>query len=344
MNHFIGKSSILFHTPVYIRSSASVVSQKEGEGPLKDYFDLICPDSSFGADNWEAAESSMQKDGVSIALSKESLTEKDIQFSFGGDLLAQTIASSFGAGSFDIPYLGLYGACSTIGESLILGGLGIAGNFAQNILCFSSSHFASVEKEFRFPLGYGNQRPFSSTWTVTGCGSCILSSQKPSRPSGCAKITGVTIGRIVDSGLKDSMNMGGCMAPAAYDTISRNFSDFHYSLEDYDAIITGDLGVIGKKILMDFFQKDGIDISEKYHDCGLLIYDNDAQDTHAGGSGAGCAAVVFASYLIAHVAMGTFKRVLFVPTGALLSKVSFNEGQSIPGIAHAVVIEHCPIT
>ena len=344
-----GKASISFTDPVYIQSAASVVGPKEGSGPLKEYFDMICEDSMFGEKTWESAESTMQKEAATLAIGKAGLTPRDIRMVFAGDLLAQTIASSFGIAEMGIPFYGLYGACSTMGESLSLGCLALTAGFGTRVLCATSSHFASAEKEFRFPLGYGNQRPFSATWTVTGSGACILNTAPPGEKSplrsgnGCAAITGLTAGRVMDYGLKDSMNMGGCMAPAACDTIARNFSDFGRKPSDYDAVFTGDLGSIGQKILLDLLSEQNIQLSPIHKDCGILIYDNPSQDTHAGGSGCGCSAVVLASYILPKVVSGEWKRILFVPTGALLSKVSFNEGDSIPGIAHGVVIEHMEV-
>ena len=226
-----------------------------------------------------------------------------------------------------------------------------AAGYGEHILCATSSHFASAEKEFRFPLAYGNQRPLSATWTVTGSGACVLSGTLPVpeipektesliSEEGCVQITGLTTGRLIDFGLKDSLNMGGCMAPAACDTIYRNFCDFDRTPDDYDAIFTGDLGAVGKRILLDLLNEKGYDIESIYQDCGLLIFDGETQDTHSGGSGCGCSASVLAAYILPELAKGTWKKVLFVPTGALLSKTSFNEGDSIPGIAHAVVLEH----
>ena len=345
----LGKASISFSRPVYIQSCASVVGPKEGDGPLKNCFDMICDDPMFGEKKWEAAESAMQKEAAVLAIGKAGLTPDDIRFVFAGDLLAQTIASSFGIAEMGIPFFGLYGACSTMGESLSLGAIAVSAGYGHHILCATSSHFATAEKEFRFPLGYGNQRPFSATWTVTGSGACILNTAPPGEKSplrsgnGCAAITGLTAGRVMDYGLKDSMNMGGCMAPAACDTIARNFSDFGRKPSDYDAVFTGDLGSIGQKILLDLLSEQNIQLSPIHKDCGILIYDNPSQDTHAGGSGCGCSAVVLASYILPKVVSGEWKRILFVPTGALLSKVSFNEGDSIPGIAHGVVIEHMEV-
>jgi len=345
-----GAASLSFTETIYIESCASIVSQKEGEGPLGNSFDIICEDPMFGADTWEAAESTMQKETAGIAIKKAGLTPKDICLVFAGDLLAQTAASSFGIAGMGIPFYGLYGACSTMGEALSLGAVSLAAGYGKHLLCATSSHFASAEKEFRFPLGYGNQRPYSATWTVTGSGACVLGAQPPRQPDGktsplrvgkgCAVITGITAGKLVDFGLKDSMNMGGCMAPAAADTIKQHLDDFGRKPSDYDVIFTGDLGTIGQHILLDLLSEQKIHIEKQHQDCGILIYDAETQDTHAGGSGCGCSATVLAAHILPNVASGKWKRILFVPTGALISKVSFNEGDSVPGIAHAVVIEH----
>lgn len=345
-----GAASLSFEEPVFLESCASIVSEKEGEGPLGKTFDRICSDPLFGADTWEAAESALQRETASLAVQKAGLSAQDIRMVFAGDLLAQTAASSFGIAGMELPFYGLYGACSTMGEALSVGAIAIAAGCGEHVLCATSSHFASAEKEFRFPLGYGSQRPFSATWTVTGSGACILGTQPPQKPSetvsslregnGCTVITGITTGRLVDFGLKDSQNMGGCMAPAAADTIRRHLSDFGRSPDDYDGIFTGDLGVIGQRILLDLLSDTGVHIQKQHQDCGILIYDPQTQDTHAGGSGCGCSAVVLAGHILPKIVSGKWKRILFVPTGALLSKVSFNEGDSVPGIAHAVVIEH----
>lgn len=334
MNQMIGKQSIMFEEPVSILSAASVVGPKEGEGPLGEHFDVVCADPMIGCENWETAESCLQKKAAAIALEKAGLKSEQIRLLFAGDLLAQSIASSFGLLDLRIPMYGLYGACSTMGEALSLGAMTIAGGYGNEVLSLTSSHFASAEKEFRFPLAYGNQRPLSASWTVTGSGACVLG-----RHGGKAVITGVTTGKIIDNGLKDSMNMGACMAPAASDTIYHNLVDFLRTPKDYDKIITGDLGSVGSKILVDLLGEHGMDIQEKHMDCGVEIYDADTQDTHAGGSGCGCAATVLASYILPKIYSGEWKRVLFVPTGALLSKVSFAEGGTVPGIAHGVVIE-----
>ena len=336
VNQMTGKQSIEFQNAPHIISSASVVGPKEGEGPLGEWFDLVAPDAQLGEDTWEKAESTMQKEALQLAIGKAQLMTQQVRYLFGGDLLAQLIATSFGNGDAQIPLFGLYGACSTCGESLALASMTVAGGYADYAAALTSSHFGSAEKEFRFPMGYGNQRPLSATWTVTGSGAFVLAAK-----GGHVRVAGVTPGKIVDMGVKDNMNMGACMAPAACDTIYQNFMDFNRQPEDYDKIITGDLGSIGQKIVIDLLKEKGFDISEQHMDCGIEIYDAKAQDTHAGGSGCGCAAVVLASMILPKLRKGIWKRVLFIPTGALLSKVSFNEGQTIPGIAHAVVLEHC---
>lgn len=333
----VGRQSVGFREPIYIVSSASIVGTKEGEGPLGELFDMVGADDQFGCSSWEEAESSLQKDAFYLALNKAKLKTTDIRYMFAGDLLGQSIASSFGLAGYEIPHVGLYGACSTCGLSLSLGSMIISGGFAEHAACVTSSHFASAEKEFRYPLAYGNQRPLSATWTVTGSGAFILGKHPGDRPRGV--ITGITTGKIVDYGIKDSMNMGACMAPAAADTIERNLTDFGRKPDYYDKIITGDLGKVGQRILLDLLEEKEIDIAGQHMDCGIEIYDAKEQDTHSGGSGCGCSAVTLSAYILKKLEEGVWKRVLFVPTGALLSKTSFNEGKSIPGIAHGVVLE-----
>ncbi len=340
MNQKLGRASVRLERPVYILNSASVVGTKEGQGPLGLLFDKVGRDDMFGCKTWEEAESTLQKEAVGLALEKAGLRPEDISYIFAGDLLGQSMATSFGISSYQIPLLGVYGACSTCGESLALGAMSIAGGFADKVACVTSSHFASAEKEFRFPLDYGSQRPLSATWTVTGSGAFVLSDE----PEGGgrkarARISAMTVGKVVDYGLKDSMNMGACMAPAAASTLEQHFTDFAGQPEEYDKIITGDLGKVGQRVLIDLLRKQGYDISEQHMDCGLEIYDAASQDTHAGGSGCGCSAVTLSAYILKQLEEGNWKKVLFMPTGALLSKTSFNEGMSVPGIAHALVIE-----
>lgn len=335
MSQTIGKQSIQFDEAPYILGSASIVGTKEGEGPLGGLFDLVGKDDKFGEDTWEEAESTLQKEAASMAIGKAGLKKEDIRYIFGGDLLGQNIATTFGLMELNIPLFGLYGACSTAGESLSLGAMAVAAGYGEQALAVTSSHFASAEKQFRFPLEYANQRPLSSTWTVTGGGAFVLGKKRSK-----VRITGVTTGKVVDYGVKDSMNMGAAMAPAACDTIYQNMEDFGRKPEDYDKIITGDLGTVGQEILIDLMKEKGFDISGVHMDCGIEIFDSESQNTNAGGSGCGCSAVTLSAYILPKLETGTWKRVLFVPTGALLSTVSFNEGQSVPGIAHGVVIEY----
>lgn len=331
----IGKCSIEFDNKPLISASASVVGQKEGEGPLGEYFDRVIDDPMAGQNTWEEAESEMQRQLVEELLIKSGLQAKEIRYFFAGDLLGQLIATSFGISGFEVPVFGLYGACSTMGEALSLAAMTVSAGYADNVIAMTSSHFGSAEKQFRFPLDYGNQRPLCATWTVTGAGGVILSASGESDIC----VSGITTGRIVDYGIQDSFNMGAAMAPAACDVIYNHLMDFERRPEDYDAIYTGDLGSVGQTILIDLMDKRGFDISKVHHDCGVEIYDAGTQDTHAGGSGCGCSAATLSAQILRRIREGEYSRVLFVPTGALLSTISFNEGKTVPGIAHAVVIE-----
>ncbi len=331
----IGKCSIEFDNKPLISASASVVGQKEGEGPLGEYFDRVIDDPMAGQNTWEEAESEMQRQLVDELLIKSGLQAKEIRYFFAGDLLGQLIATSFGISGFEVPVFGLYGACSTMGEALSLAAMTVSAGYADNVIAMTSSHFGSAEKQFRFPLDYGNQRPLCATWTVTGAGGVILSASGESDIC----VSGITTGRIVDYGIQDSFNMGAAMAPAACDVIYNHLMDFERRPEDYDAIYTGDLGSVGQTILIDLMDKRGFDISKVHHDCGVEIYDAGTQDTHAGGSGCGCSAATLSAQILRRIREGEYSRVLFVPTGALLSTISFNEGKTVPGIAHAVVIE-----
>ncbi|MGN0131212.1 MAG: stage V sporulation protein AD [Lachnospiraceae bacterium] len=335
----VGKQSVKLPMPIYIRESASVVGEKEGKGPLGELFDMVGDDEAFGCASWEEAESTLQKEAVTLALGKAGINKDDVRYLLAGDLLGQTIATSFGLREFEIPLFGLYGACSTCGETISLGAMILGGGFAKNVMCVTSSHFASAEKEFRFPMEYGGQRPPCATRTVTGSGAFLLSIEKGTSPK--ALITGVTTGKIVDLGVKDSFNMGCSMAPAAADVIATNLRDFQRTPSDYDKIITGDLGRVGQQALFELMKQKGFDISANHMDCGIEIFDDDQKGTLSGGSGCGCAATVLSAYILKKLREKVWKRVLFIPTGALLNKTSFNEGQSVPGIAHAVVLESC---
>ena len=346
-----GKQSLLFDKDVYVRCAATVVGKKEADGPLGEMFDVAVEDDMFGKKSWEEAESHIQEMAVDKLLIKSGMAASDIDYIYAGDLLGQLIATSFGLMRYEIPMFGLYGACSTMGEALSLGAMCVNAGYAQNVIAIASSHFASAEKQFRFPLLYGNQRPMSSTWTVTGAGAYLVSNSPVITKcdgdvcrivdNGYANviISGITTGKIVDYGVKDSMNMGACMAPAAADLIEANYKDFEVTKGYYDMIITGDLGYTGKEILLTLLKEKGIDISDIYTDCGIEVFDKNEQDTQSGGSGCGCSAIVLDTLVLDKLRKRELKRVLFVPTGALLSQVSFNEGKSIPGIAHGVVLE-----
>jgi stage V sporulation protein AD len=342
----VGKQSVEFECPPLIVGAASVVGQKEGQGPYGKYFDRVETDPKAGQETWEEAEERLQQLAAEAAIEKSGLEKKDIRYIVAGDLLGQLIASSFGLMSFDIPIFGVYGACSTMGESLAIGSMLVDGGYADRVVALTSSHFASAEKQFRFPLGYGNQRPQAATWTVTGSGAVVLSSQRDTQKKLSGKtntqnivqVRGITTGKIVDYGIKDSMNMGACMAPAAADVIAQNMQDFSREPKDYDKIITGDLGLVGRKIVLDILSSKGYDIESIYMDCGIEIYGSN-QNVQSGGSGCGCSAVMLTGYILQKLQKGEWNRVLFVPTGALLSPVSFNEGKSVPGIAHGVILE-----
>lgn len=338
----MGRSSIKLPMPVLISACYAIAGTKEAQGPLAAEIDQLLTDDKFGQDNWEAAESQLQHEAVKGVLEKTGLTDKQIRYVFAGDLLGQSMASSFGMMDFHIPHYGLYGACSSCGEALGLGAMAIGGGFAGRVICVTSSHFASAEKEFRFPLEYGGQRPKTSTWTVTGSAAFLLtaSADGAGKAMPLAQITGVTTGRIIDMGIKDSMNMGCAMAPAAADLIRQHLEDFGRTPEDYDLILTGDLGEVGSKALVDLLLEQHIDISQKHMDCGMMIYDPEKQDVGSGGSGCGCSAVTLASHILPRLQSGKLQRILFLPTGALLSKTSFNEGHSVPGIAQGLVLEH----
>lgn len=329
-----GAQSIAFDRVPYLKGWASVAGQKEGEGPLGSAIDQIIEDPYFGQKSWELAEGRFMKQAAMLAISKAGLHKKDIRYAFAGDLLEQNTATFSGMKELEIPLFGLFGACSTAGEALSLASMSVAGGFAKHTLAVASSHIGSAEKQFRFPLEYGNQRPLSATWTVTGSGGFIVSEER-----GPIMIRGITTGKIVDYGMEDPMNMGACMAPAAAEVIYQHFVDFGTKPEEYDAIYTGDLGEVGKKILLHLLHENGYDLSRVYGDCGIEIYESEEQDTHSGGSGCACSAIVLASMIIKKITDGIWKKVLFVPTGALMSKTSFNEGENVAGIAHAILLE-----
>ena len=321
----VGNQSFILNTPVNIVSSASIVGPKEKDGPLSKFFDQCLDDEFWGEKSWEKAESKFIKETVNMAIAKSKIAQSDIDFCFAGDLLNQCISSSFGLRELNIPFFGVFGAYSTFVESITLGSMTIDGDFATNVVCASSSHFCSAEKQFRFPLELGNQRPQSSQWTVTGSGSVVLSKNGTG-----PKITMLTPGKIVDMGIKDANNMGAAMAGAAADTLISHFKDTGRKPSDYDAIFSGDLGYIGKDILIDLASSKGYNIRSNYNDCGVLIFDKEKQDTHSGGSGCGCIASVFSGYIYQMFQEKKYKKVLLMATGALMNSTSSQQGESIP--------------
>ncbi len=331
----IGTYTLRLDKPTSIISFAAAGSRKESEGPLGKYFDCINEDSTFGEKTWEKAESTLQKCAVTKALKKAFLTPGDIDLMLAGDLLNQCIGSTYGARQMGIPYLGLYGACSTMAESLLLAALLTEGGMGHRCLAATSSHFCSAERQFRFPLEYGGQRTPTAQWTVTGAGACITALQ-----SGPPYIREVTIGTIEDYGICDINNMGAAMAPAAYATLSHYFHDTGTKPGDFDLILTGDLGVIGSQLLHQLMDEAKLSITANHKDCGLLIYDRIEQDVHAGGSGCGCAATVLCSYILPQIQEGSLKDVLFMATGAMMSPTSVQQGETIPAIAHLLHLSH----
>lgn len=326
----IGKQTFNIKDDVVIRDTFTVVGTKEGEGPLKDNFDLIV-DDLWGEDSWEKSERKFQKTAIETLLNKNRLQKDDIDLLISGDLLNQIITSSFAARDIGLPYIGIYGACSTMALSMGIGSLLIDGGFASNVICATSSHFCSAEKQYRLPLEMGGQRPMSSQWTVTGSGAVWLSNSGEG-----PKIKNVTFGKIVDLGVTDANNMGAAMAPAAYSSLKQNIMDTKI---DYDLIVTGDLGTVGKNIVNKMFRDDNMSIEKKYDDCGTIIFDIEKQDVHTGGSGCGCSAVVFGSFLYKKLLNKEIKKLLFTSTGALHSPTVSLQGESIPGIAHCIGIE-----
>ncbi|HIR10186.1 MAG TPA: stage V sporulation protein AD [Candidatus Avoscillospira stercoripullorum] len=326
-----GRQSIVFDRHPAILSTAAIGGKKELEGPLHAYFDELSRDTRFRQRTWEKAESKMQALALETAKSKAGIRDEDIDVLLSGDLLNQCVSSSFAVRDTDIPFLGLYGACSTMAEALLLAGVAVNSGYAQVAAAMSSSHFATAERQYRFPLGYGGLRTPTAQWTVTGAG-CVLLGQR----EGNVVLNAATMGTVVDFGIKDAANMGAAMAPAAYHTIRAHFDDLHLSPNDFDLLVTGDLGALGKEILLDLFRRDGVGIGGVYDDCGTMIYDLQKQDVHAGGSGCGCGSVVLCGYLMNRLLKGKLRHILFCGTGALLSPLTTQQGESIPGICHAV--------
>jgi len=328
-----GRQSFLLKDPPVINAWASVAGKKEAEGPLSHTFDIKCRDTYFGQASWEQAEKHMQQMALRKLVEKGNITLSDLDLVFSGDLLNQCIGSSFTLRNTGIPHLGLYGACSTMAESLLLASMAVDGGFADRVAAITSSHFASSERQYRFPLGYGGQRTPTSQGTVTGSGAALVC-----RKGNGPRITACTIGSVRDLGIKDANNMGAAMAPAAYSTIRAHFDDLKTGPEGFDRIITGDLGQFGKELLLELAKRDGISLGGKLEDCGSLVFDNTKQDVHAGGSGCGCSAITLCGDLLDKLSRKKLKKILFCGTGALLSPTSTQQGLPIPGVCHAVCI------
>ncbi len=329
----IGKQSVIISNDISIFSGGTIVGKKEHEGPIGDFFDEYDDDYYFGEESWERAETKLLRSAMENALKNGNTKLEEIDYIMSGDLLNQSMSSTFAIKGFRLPYFGLFSACSSIGESLSLSSMIIDGDFANNVLIGASSHFCTAQKQFRNPLGLGDQRNMTTTWTVTGSGAMVIK-----RGGNGPFIKKITTGKIVDKGIKDANNMGAAMAPAAYDTIKAHHEEFNIDYDYYDLILTGDLGCFGGELMLKLFKKDLI-ILENYNDCGKIIFDNEKQDTHQGGSGCACSATTFSSYILQKMKKGELKKVLFVPTGALLSTASLQQGLSIPCIAHAIGIE-----
>ncbi len=332
--HKRGKQSFVPEEPPVITHWASVAGKKESEGPLSHTFDVKCRDTYFGQRTWEQAEKHMQQLALRKLTEKAGIPQSELELVFSGDLLNQCIGSSFTLRNTGIPHLGLYGACSTMAESLLLAAMTVGGGYADKVVAMTSSHFASSERQYRFPLGYGGQRTPTSQWTVTGSGAALVqhSGKGP-------RITGCTIGTVADLGIQDANNMGCAMAPAAYQTIKAHLEDFHCAPTDFDLIVTGDLGQLGKETLLELAKREGISLGGRLTDCGTLVFDNTKQDVHSGGSGCGCSAITLCGYLLDRLNTGKLKKILFCGTGALLSPTSTQQGLPIPGVCHAVCIE-----
>ncbi|MBQ8301545.1 MAG: stage V sporulation protein AD [Clostridia bacterium] len=331
----IGKQTVKLENGAVIMETASIVGVKEGEGPLKDTFDKILDDDTLGEKSWEKSESMLQKQTAQLVLQKSGLKESDISYILAGDLLNQCVGAHYSVRDFDIPFLGLYGACSTMAESMSIGSMLVDGGFAEYAMCLTSSHFCSSEKQFRNPLEYGGQRTPSAQWTVTGSG-CAMLSKNGDGP----RITHVTTGKVIDKGVTDVSNMGAAMAPAAIDTLIAHFNDTGMRPQDYDMILTGDLGVVGSDILEELMMEEGFDIRYNHKDCGKMIYDIEGQDVHAGGSGCGCCGSVFCGYVYRELKRKNLNKILVMATGALMNPMIVQQGESIPAIAHAVTIEN----
>ena len=336
MFQHMGVQTLRITSPVHIAAGAAVVGKTEGEGPLAERFDEVSADSYFGCGSWEAAETEMLKRCFSAVCGKAGIVPGELQYVLAGDLQNQCTAAAYAVRDSGTPYLGLYNACSTFGEALALGAVLTDGG-VKNVCAMASSHFSTAERQYRGPLEYGGQRTPTAQWTVTGAGAVIL---RPGGDGPC--VTHITTGRVVDAGVKDLGNMGAAMAPAALDTLLGHFSDTGRAPEDYDAVITGDLGAFGHSILEELAREEGLEFPCVFTDCGMLVFDPKRQDVHAGGSGAGCSAAVFSGHILRNLRERVWNRVLFAPTGALMSPTLNQQGESIPAICHAAAIENVP--
>ncbi len=328
-----GKQSFAFDQPPVILEWASVAGKKESEGPLSSQFDQTRADTYFGQATWEQAERKMQQLALDTLVQKAGIKHKSLDLVFSGDLLNQCIGSSFPLRNRNIPHIGLYGACSTMAEGLVLSALAVGGGAVDRAVAMTSSHFASSERQYRFPLGYGGQRTPTSQWTVTGSGAVLvgISGKGP-------KIESATFGTVTDLGITDANNMGAAMAPAALATIRAHLEDLNAKPEDFDWIVTGDLGQLGRDLLVELGRKAGLDLEQKLVDCGTLVFDRERQDVHAGGSGCGCSAITLCAEFLPKLQSGALRKILFCGTGALLSPTSTQQGLPIPGVCHAVCI------
>lgn len=332
----------IIRTAAEIFSSASVVGGKESAGPLGELFDLRDPTDRFGMKTWEKAESEMQRMALNTALAKAGRCAEDVDALFAGDLLNQCVGSAYGLQSFGIPYIGLYGACSTCAESLLLASLTVSYGICNVAAAVTSSHYCSAERQYRTPLEYGAQRAPTAQWTVTGAGAFLVRGVEDEQQSdqGRAVVHRCVIGRVQDSGVADAANMGAAMAPAALDTLCRFFEETRMSPDDYDLIVTGDLGHEGGDILCSLMRAEGYEIGSVYNDCGRMIYDREGQDVHGGGSGCGCSAVVLSADLLPRIQRGELSRILFLATGAMMSPDSLKQGEKVLAVAHLLEIEH----
>ncbi|NDO19413.1 stage V sporulation protein AD [Lachnospiraceae bacterium MD329] len=335
LNNRIGKQTVILPNKPVIIETASIAGVKEGEGPLKDYFDRVLSDDTLGEKSWEKSESSLQRETAYLAINKSGFMQSDIDYILAGDLLNQCVGAHYSVRDLDIPFFGLYGACSTMSEGLSIGSMLVDGGYANRVMCMTSSHFCSSERQFRNPLEYGGQRTPSAQWTVTGAGCAILA-----KDGDGPKITHITTGKVIDKGITDVSNMGAAMAPAAIDTLIAHFNDTGRTPDYYDMILTGDLGVIGSDILTELMLKEGFDLRQLHSDCGKMIYDIEKQDVHAGGSGCGCFGSVFCGYIFNELRKNNIKKILVMATGALMNPTVIEQGESIPGVAHAVAIEN----